>query len=171
MKSKQITFDAFIEKFGDQGEKTGWHYVEISPILAQQLFPGNKKSFRASGKIDDFVIDKVALMPMGKGTFIIPLNATIRKGLKKKEGNKVTLKIKHDTGKIALDNDLLECLEEEPLAKKFFLSLTPGHRNYFSKWISESKTDVTKAKRIALTIDAMLNEMDFGEMLRKNKKK
>ena len=60
MKKKGVAFDAIILKFGDQGEKTGWRYIEIPAVIAQQLVPGNKKAFRVSGKIDHFKIDKVA---------------------------------------------------------------------------------------------------------------
>ena len=41
-----IKFTATIQKFASQGEKTGWTYIVIPAELAQQLSPGNKKSFR-----------------------------------------------------------------------------------------------------------------------------
>ena len=83
MKGKALTFEAIINKFDNQGEKTGWRYIEIPPVLAQQLFPGNKKSFRVKGLLDGHVIKGVALLPMGDGDFILPINATMRKGTKK----------------------------------------------------------------------------------------
>lgn len=171
MKKKGITFDAVIKKFGQQGEKTGWRYIEIPATIAQQLFPGNKKAFRVSGIIDNFPIDKLALMPMGDGKFILPINAATRKGTGKDTGHKLSITFRHDTGDLPMDQDLLDCLEEDPVAKEAFLGLTPGHRNYFSKWISQAKTDATKAKRIALTLDALVRNMDFGQMLREQKKK
>jgi len=170
MKGKAITLDTIIDKFGKQGDKTGWRYVEIPSVFALQLYPGNKKSFRVSGKIDSFPIEKVALLPMGDGNFILPLNTNIRKGIHKKEGQKVTLKIKHDAGEILLDQDLLDCLEEDKVAKELFFKLAPSHRNYFSKWISSAKTDATKAKRIAMSLEAIVKKMNYGEMLRAAKK-
>jgi hypothetical protein len=168
-KQKNISFEALILKFGKQGEKTGWRYIEIPSVIAQQLFPGNKKAFRVSGKIDHFRIEKVALMPMGDGKFILPINTTIRKGIHKKEGQKISLIFRHDTGDLPMDQDLIDCLEEDPVAKEFFFELTPGHRNYFSKWIAGAKTDATKAKRIAMTLDALVKKWDFGRMLREGK--
>ncbi len=170
MKKKGVTFDAIILKFGKQGEKTGWRYIEIPTVVAQQLFPGNRKAFRVSGSIDKFPIDKLALMPMGDGKFILPINASTRKGTGKDTGQKLTITFRHDPGEVPLDQDLLDCLEEDPVAKKIFFKLTPGHRNYFSKWISQAKTDATKARRIAMTLDAMMRNMDFGQMLREAKK-
>ena len=170
MKGKALTFEAIINKFDNQGEKTGWRYIEIPAVLAQQLFPANKKSFRVTGKIDSYPIEKVAVMPMGDGNFILPLNTVIRKGIGKKEGHSVTLNLKHDAGELLIDRDLLDCLEEDPVAKKIFNKLAPGHKNYFSKWIASAKTDATKTKRIAMTLEALVKGMDYGEMIRAGKR-
>jgi len=62
-----IDFTTTILQFGQQGEKTGWHYIEIPADIAQQLKPGNKKSFRVKGKLDHFSFSGVALLPMGGG--------------------------------------------------------------------------------------------------------
>ena len=40
---------------------------------------------------------------------------------------------------------------------------------YFSKYIESAKTSATKAKRIALTMEAMLKGMSYPEMIRANK--
>jgi hypothetical protein len=54
--------------------------------VAGKLMPGNKKSFRVKGKLDDQAIEKMALMPMGEGDFIMALKASIRKTLRKQKG-------------------------------------------------------------------------------------
>ena len=81
-----IKFTATILKFDKQGEKTGWTYITIPSEMAQQLYPGNKKSFRVKGKLDEHSIEGVALMPMGEGDFIMALNAGMRKGIGKTKG-------------------------------------------------------------------------------------
>lgn len=43
---KAVQFIATIHRFESKGEKTGWTYIEIPVDIAQQLKPGNKKSFR-----------------------------------------------------------------------------------------------------------------------------
>ena len=81
-----VLFSTTIHKFDKQGEKTGWTYLEIPADIAQQLVPGNKKSFRVKGKLDNHSIKGVALLPMGGGTFIMPLNSAMRKGIGKRQG-------------------------------------------------------------------------------------
>src|SRR5947208_3349524 len=75
-----VEYTMVILKFDEQGEKTGWTYIEVPADIAQQLKPGNKKSFRVKGKLDNYAIKKVALLPMGEGNFIMPFNAGMRKG-------------------------------------------------------------------------------------------
>ncbi len=157
---------AIIERFGEQGEKTGWTYIAIDPETAQQLKPGNKKPFRVKGSIDQFPIRQVALMPMGDGSFIMPLNAEIRKGIAKRTGATVILSICEDEERIRPDEDFLESLTHEPKAHAFFQTLTYSHQNYFNKWISSAKTVPTRAKRISMAIEAFLKGWGFPEMLR-----
>ena len=68
-----LKFNTTILRFDKKGEKTGWSYIEISAKQANQLKPGSKVSFRVKGKLDSYAIEKVALLPMGEGSFIMPL--------------------------------------------------------------------------------------------------
>lgn len=171
MKSKKVKFSSTILKFANKGEKTGWTYIEIPADIAQALKPGNKRSFRVKGFINDHPIKMIALMPMGDGNFILTLNAEIRKGIGRNHGAVVQVELSVDTSEYQIDSDLLECLEDVPEAKSQFQSITPSHRNYFSKWIESAKTDATKAKRIAMTIEALSKSMNYGEMLREASRK
>jgi Domain of unknown function (DUF1905)/Bacteriocin-protection, YdeI or OmpD-Associated len=164
-----IKFSTSILKFDKQGEKTGWTYIIISAKIAQQLKPGNNKSFRVKGLLDDFKISKVALMPMGAGDFIMAINAAMRKGIGKHKGAILKVQLLADDSPILPPVELLECMADEPEALKYFNSLPQGHRNYFTKWIESAKTDVTKAKRIVLVIKTMVRKMDFGAMLREER--
>jgi hypothetical protein len=149
-----VNYTTRILKFGDQGEKTGWTYVEVPVDIAQKLMPVNKKAFRVKGKLDDFEIDRVAIMPMGNGDFILVINAEMRKGIRKKHGAMLELNLEVDTRKIPINEELLMCLEDEPEAIAFFKSLSNSHQSYFSKWVDGAKTEETKAKRIALRATA-----------------
>lgn len=161
-----IECKAVIFKFGPQGEKTGWVCVSIPNKVAEKINPGVKKSFRIKGFIDDYSIKAKALLPMGDGDFVLPLKADIRKAIRKNIGNSVTLKIEADNAPVTLNEDLVACLAEEPAAEIFFNSLVMGHRKYFSNWIESAKTEQTKTKRIANTVNAMLKKMDYGQMIR-----
>lgn len=165
-----VQFTATIKKFDKQGEKTGWTYIEVPAAVAEKLNPDNKKGFRVKGKLDDYSFSMVALLPMGGGDFIMPLNAAMRKGIKKQKGATVQVRMEVDTNEIKPPNELMECLQDEPEALAYFNSLTKSHQNYFTNWINSAKTDATKAKRIAATLDALGKHWDFGQMIRALKK-
>jgi len=164
-----IKFTTIIQQFNEQGEKTGWTYITIPANLAQQLKPGNKKSFRVKGKLDTHPIAGVSLMPMGEGNFIMAINATMRKGIKKRKGAQLNVQLEADDKLPELSKELLECLEDEPVALEHFNSLTRGHRKYFSDWILSAKTEPTRTKRLAQAVDALSKKFDFGMMIRKLK--
>jgi hypothetical protein len=159
-----IHFSAILQKFGQQGEKTGWTYVLISADKAEKLKPGNKQSFRVKGKIDGSEISKIALMPMGDGSFIMPVNGTIRKAIRKQKGATVKLDLEADDEPMQPPAELIECLEDEPAALEFYNRLPGAHRNYFTRWIESAKTEPTKAKRIAQAINAFSKGWGFQEM-------
>ena len=162
-----VRFSTTILKFKEQGEKTGWTYIEIPRNLGEKLKPGQRRSFRVRGKIDSYSIEGVALLPIkGKG-FIMPLNAAIRKGIGKSKGAMVKLQLESDDDfTIALPTELMECLENEPRALSFFQKLTKGHQDYFIKWVISAKTEETKARRMGQMIAALAKSQDYGTMLR-----
>ena len=162
-----IEFETIILQFAEQGEKTGWTYIEIPADIAQQLKPGNKKSFRVKGYLDQLYIRGIALMPMGEGNFIMALNAEIRRGIHKNKGAMLKVSIEPDDDfEIKVPADLQECLDDEPQASDFFYKLPKSHRDYFVKWIDSAKTDATRVTRIANTVNAMLKKHNYGQMMR-----
>ncbi|HVM89963.1 MAG TPA: YdeI/OmpD-associated family protein [Puia sp.] len=165
-----IRFSATILQFDKQGEKTGWSYIKISSKIAQQLKPGNKKSFRVKGKLDDHEIKSVSLLPMGGGDFIMALNGAMRKAVRKTKGAKIAVQIEIDNKKPQPPAKFMECLKDEPGALTFFRQLPFHHQNYFSNWIKSAKTEATKAKRIAHCVTALYRKFNFGQMLREIKK-
>ena len=164
-----LSFTTTILKFSKQGEKTGWTYIIVPDKIAKKLNPGVKKSYRVKGKLDEFKIEKVALIPMGKGDFILSVNAAMRKGTGKRFGASLKVQLEVDDSPILPPAALMECLQDEPQALKHFNSLPQGHRNYFAKWIETAKTEPTKTKRIAMVIKTMVRKMDFGAMLREER--
>ncbi len=162
-----IQFDTIILQFGEQGEKTGWRYVEIPADIAQQLKPGNKKSFRVKGNLDNYPISGFALMPIGEGKFIMPIKLEIRKAIRKEAGAMVSVSLEQDVDyKVEVPEDLQECFEFDPEALVQFNSLPKSHRDYFIKWITSAKTNETRNKRIINTVNAMLRKWDYGTMIR-----
>lgn len=165
-----VAFTATLNQFASQGEKTGWTYIEIPIDIAQKLKPGNKKSFRVKGKLDNYKINAVALMPMGGGKFIMPVNATMRKGIGKRKGAMVKVQLEEDKKGYQFNKDFMECLADEPAAVEFFKTLAISHQRYFSKWVDDAKTVETKTKRIAWAVTALSKKQGYGEMIRSHKK-
>ena len=165
-----LTFTTTIQKFDKKGEKTGWQYIELTEAQAKKLKDG-KISFRVKGTIDKVVIQKTALLPMGEGHFILPMNNTLRKALGKKFGDKVIINFELDERKLTLSPDLVACLKADPLAEQFFKSLPPSHRQYYSKWIESAKTAATKTKRIVMSLEGFSKKQGYPEMMRANKGK
>lgn len=161
-----IQFTTTILQFAEQGEKTGWTYIVITAAQAGKLLPNNKKSFRVKGKLDDHPIKKVALLPMGEGEFIMPLNATIRKAIRKRKGDKLKVQLEVDKAKIEPPSDLMECLADEPSALAYFKQLPMSHQNYFGNWIRSARAEATRASRIARVVTAMAKKQTYAEMLR-----
>jgi len=162
-------FEAILEKFGSMGEKTGWTYLKIPPVVTEKLMPGNKKSFRVKGLLDEHSIKSVALIPMGDGAFIMAINAGMRKAIRKNVGATVAVVLAIDKEPIPLSSGLLECLQDEPKALEQFNILLPSHQQYYSKWIESAKTEVTKAKRIGIVVNGLARGIDFGAMLREQR--
>ena len=103
------------------GEKTGWTYFEVPADIAAELKPGNKKEFKVKGKLDAHPVKRVSLLPMGGGMFIFVLNAALRKAIGKKHGAMVTVQLIEDKSEFVFNKDFIECLNDEPAAKEFFL--------------------------------------------------
>lgn len=162
----KVKFSTIIRKFDRQGEKTGWTYIFVDRDLAQKLKPGNKKEFKVKGRLDKHTIQRVSLMPMGGGNFIMPINATIRKAIGKRHGAKLDVQLETDDSPFVFNQDFVDCLDDEPIAREFFQSLPGSHQRYFSKWIDSAKTDTTKAVRIAKAVNALARRLGYGEMLR-----
>ena len=166
-----IKFTATIHQFAQQGEKTGWSYIEIPVDIAQKLKPGNKKEFKVKGKLDSHSINRVSLLPMGGGKFIMAINTKMRKALGKRKGAMMKVELQEDKSEFVFDKDFMECLKDEPIAHNFFKTLPGSHQRYFSKWIGDAKTESTKTKRIAQAMTALNEQHGFPEMLRALKAK
>ena len=162
-------FTTTIRRFDRNKEKTGWSFIEISAALARKLRPDTKVAFRVKGRLDQYAFEKLALIPIGNGNYILPVNGQIRKAIGKKQGDKVTVALELDERKLTLSRDLLACLADDLQAQAFFKTLSNSHQQYFSKWIESAKTSHTKTKRIVMTVVALGKKQGYPEMMRANK--
>ncbi len=165
-----IKFDAEIEKFESNGDKTGWSYVFIPQEVADQIKPNNRREVRVRGLIDQVSVTGMCMMPVKGDGFILPLNKPLRRQLRKEEGAKVQLSLAFDADfKIEMPDDLEVCLAQEEGLLEHFLSMPKSHQNYFINWLNTAKTEVTRTKRLVMIINAIANKWDFGIMIRKER--
>lgn len=161
-----IELNCLIEKHGEKGEKTGWTYVIIIAKIADKLKSGNKKGFRVKGKLDNVVIKQLALLPIGEGDFMMPLNAPLLKKLGKRRGEPLHLQLEEDKSEKILSPDLMACIADDNEAMAHFKKLSPSHQHYYSDWIKSAKTEETKVKRIAQALNGLAKGLHYGEMMR-----
>ena len=145
--------------------KGGWIYAVI-----EEIAPDKKAKFgwvQVSGSIDGFELKRYKLMPMGNGKLFLPVRAEIRKAISKTEGDMIHVILYADNSAIEIPEDFLQCLEDEPAAKKFFFTLTESEQRFYIKWIYEAKQEATKTKRIVEAIERLMKrETFFAKRLR-----
>jgi hypothetical protein len=126
----------------------------------------SKKAFRVKGNIDAVKFEKLSTYPVGDGEFILAINGTMRKALRKKEGARVSVNLQKDSPKGLESAELMTCLKEEGLAYERFKKQLRSHQNYFHRYVCTAKTPATRAGRILNVINAMNKGYDFGQMIR-----
>jgi len=162
-------FNNVLKKISEKGEKTGWTYIDIPQKMAAQIKPGYKKSFRIKGKIDDYNITGLALLPMGEGNFILAINGSLRKAIKKIHGALVKVELEEDSALSILSPDMIACLQDEPEALNYFNSLPGSHQNWFSNWVKSAKTTLTSTRRIAAVVKACQMKLGYSELIKSYK--
>jgi hypothetical protein len=147
-----------LEKFHGKG---GWTYAQIPEIVK------DKKSslgwVKVKGFIDDVAISNYHLMPMGDGKFMLPVKAEIRKKIRKQEGDWVKVVLFPDKDPIAIPPEWQECLQDEPVANKFFQSLSDSEKKYYIQWIYGAKREETRVSRMARSIRRLMKRLKFYE--------
>ena len=167
-----INYTAIIHQFAEKGEKTGWTYLDIPALISNQIKAGCKTSFRVKGKLDQIIIYGIALVPMGEGDYILPLKKDLKEKLGKSNGTPVNIELEEDKDfKYEIPDDLAACFDDEEGTLEQFLNQPKSHQNYFIRWLNEAKTDPTRIKRLTMTVNAMLEKLDYAEMIRASKGK
>jgi hypothetical protein len=141
--------------------KGGWAYAAI-----EEIAPDKKSRFgwvQVSGSIDGFVLTRYKLMPMSGGKLFLPLRAEIRKAIGKKEGERVHVILYADNSPIEIPEELRLCLEDEPVAKKFFLQLSESEQQLYITWVFSAKKEETKTGRLVKAIAKLSRKQKLYE--------
>jgi Domain of unknown function (DUF1905)/Bacteriocin-protection, YdeI or OmpD-Associated len=159
-----------LEIYEGISEKTGWTCIAISPEQAAKIKPDTRKSFRVKGTIDHLKIAQAAIVPVGEGHYILPINVEMRRALRKEAPAEVHISFELDESEILISEDLMACLSDDTQALAQFERLSRANQRYYSKWIEQAKTLETKSRRIAATIKGLNQGWDYGTTMRNAKK-
>ncbi len=141
-----------LEKYPGKG---GWTYARIPEILQDKNAPFGW--VKVMGGIDGYEIKNYNLMPMGDGQLFLPVKAAIRKKIGKEAGDWVQVVLYPDNVPFEVPDELLQCLEDEPAALKFFNTLSDSEKKYYTEWIYSAKKEQTKISRLAATVNRLAN--------------
>ncbi|RZK81788.1 MAG: DUF1905 domain-containing protein [Pedobacter sp.] len=144
-----------LEKMAGKG---GWTFVRLPAVGAEHK--GKWGTVKVKGLVDTYELVAYSLMPIKTGELFLPIKAEIRKHIGKKEGDKVqiTLYAEEILPPIAVPEDLLLCLEDEPEAHKMYMKCTIVQKKAFLDWIGEATNDESRIHRIVRTINLLLNK-------------
>lgn len=123
-----------LEKFHGKG---GWTYAQIPGVKVDRTTPFGWA--KVKGSIDGYEFSNYHLMPMGNGNLFLPVKASIRKKIKKEEGDWVKIILYPDNDPLLIPAELQECLTDEPRAAKTFNRLSDSEKKYYIEWIYASK--------------------------------
>lgn len=155
-----VNKEYLLEKYPGKG---GWTYARIPEVLQNKNSPFGW--VKVKGRIDDYEIKNYKLMPMGNGQLFLPVKSDIRKKIGKKEGDWVKVILYPDNAPTEIPEEFLDCLKEDPIAYKTFLTYTDGQQKEFIDWVYSAKTDDTKVERVVLALNKLLKQ----EKLKKSK--
>jgi hypothetical protein len=142
-------------------------YVDVPDEVARAL---KKEAGKESAKYIAVVATvngqsvRTTLLPAGGGKYRMQFNTVLRKAASADTGDVVGVTIALDRGsrEIPVPADLRVALRKHAKAKKAFEKCPPGHRRQILKWMAEAKSEATRAKRIDLVIDRMLERAILG---------
>ena len=149
-----------LEKFPGKG---GWTYARIPDISQDKKAPFGW--VKVKGTIDGYEIRKYHLMPMGNGKLFLPVKAEIRKKIKKTAGEYVHVILYPDNEPLEIPEEMLLCLQDEPVALKFFKSISESEQKFYIEWIYSAKKEDTRIDRLAKTINRLLKGLKLYDRI------
>jgi len=147
-----------LEKFPGKG---GWTFARIPEVLQDKT--SHFGWVKVKGSIDGFEIKNYNLMPMGDKRLFLPVKAEIRKKIKKQEGDYIHVILFTDNDPLEIPAELMLCLKEEPVALKFFKTLSEGEQKLYIQWIYSAKKVDTKIERLAKSINKLVKGEKFTQ--------
>ena len=93
-----------------------------------------------------------------RGEFLLGLSREVREAVGAEAGDEVEIEVELDTGPrmVELPPALAEALDGDARARTAFEDLAPSHRKEFARWVGEAKRDETRQRRIAQTLEMVI---------------
>ncbi|TVR41658.1 MAG: DUF1905 domain-containing protein [Cryomorphaceae bacterium] len=140
-----------LEKFPGKG---GWTYA-----LIPEVKPDPHAWFgwiSVCGTMDDVELPRCKLMPKGDGQLFLPVNASMRKKLKKQAGDEVLITLYRDDEPPVLPQEITDCFDlEPPEVYARFLSLSADEQHALLKPVLAARQPATQEKRIRGMLDSL----------------
>lgn len=136
--------------------KGGWTYVPVPEIAPDKEAPFGW--VKVKGSIEGVEIKSYHLMPMGNGKLFLPVNAAIRKKIKKQEGDTVHIILYPDKDPLEIPPELMACLEDEPAALEFFQSLRECDQKHYIDHVYAAKKEETRIQRLAELVNRLMKK-------------
>lgn len=151
MKTPLVNRNYVLEKFPGKG---GWTYALIPEIKPDPHAWFGWISVR--GKLDDIELPRCKLMPKGNGQLFLPVNAAMRKKLKKQAGDSVQIVLYAADEPPVLPQDIRDCFDfEPPEIYRRFQQLSADEQHALLKPVFAAKNPDTKVKRIRTMMDTL----------------
>lgn len=130
--------------------KGGWHYIVFDGYKPKTGLPFGW--YIVKGTIDDYQIKQTKLWPSKDGRLFLPLNAAIRKKIKKAQGDTIAICLHPDESLVEIPEEFTMCLIDSPSAESFFNPLSETNKKQYIDHIYSAKNMETRANRIAKCI-------------------
>lgn len=149
--SPLVNRNYILEKFLGKG---GWTYALVPEIKPDPHAWFGWISVR--GTIDDIELPRCKLMPKGNGQLFLPVNAAIRKKLKKQAGDSVQIVLYTADEPPVFPQEIRDCFDfETPEVLKRFQQLSVDAQHALLKPVFAAKQAETKTKRILEMMDSL----------------
>lgn len=154
MKTPLVDRSYLLEKFPGKG---GWTYATIPEVK-----PDPHAWFgwiNVNGFLDDVELPRCKLMPKGDGQLFLPVNAKLRKQLRKGAGDTVRVRLFRADEPPLLPKDIGACFElEPPEVKAAYDKLSADEQHTYLKHINAAQTEDTRVKRIRDMMDELVKQ-------------
>jgi hypothetical protein len=131
-----------------------WTYLTVPFDVPTEY--GVKGQLKVKGTINGAFF-RSSLMPHGDGRHFLVVKKALRDQARAMQGSvvKVSLDLDTDARALSLPRDFKQALAGNPQAAAAFAAMPPSHKQEYLDHITSAKKDVTRARRIAVTIERL----------------